>query len=102
MLTTHLKGHELNLALPVGQQAASLAAEIGAANVYLRAAVRDRAAGDVRAIARISALREHKRQLRSTLDRITNDGARISDASPADTAPQRAGTVPARGIGANR
>jgi hypothetical protein len=69
-VTAHLKGYELDPGLPLRLQASSLAAEIEATHVFQAAAHRDRAAGDIRALARIAALDEHERELREALQRI--------------------------------
>ena len=64
--TLHLKGFDLDPNLPLSQQATSLAAEIEATHVFQAAAHRDLAAGDIRALARLSALdcHEHSLQMR--------------------------------------
>lgn len=68
--TMHLKGYDLDPALPLGQQARSLAAEIEACHVFQDAAERDVAAGDIRGLARIAALNTHEQQLRVALQLV--------------------------------
>ncbi len=68
--TMHLKGFDLDPDLPLGQQATSLAAEIEACHVFQAAAHRDLAAGDIRALARLTVLDDHEKQLRDALLRI--------------------------------
>jgi hypothetical protein len=65
--TVHLKDHSFDPDLPLGQQVASLAAEIEACHVFQAAAHRALAAGDIRALARITALDDHEKQLQDAL-----------------------------------
>ncbi|WP_431910007.1 hypothetical protein [Amycolatopsis thermoflava] len=63
----HLKGFDFDPDLPLCQQASSLAAEIEACHVFRAAGHRDLAAGDIRALARLTALDTHEEQLREQL-----------------------------------
>jgi uncharacterized protein (UPF0335 family) len=65
--TLHLKGYDFGPDLPLRQQARSLAAEIKACHVFQTAAHRDLAAGDIRALARLTVLDTHKKQLQDAL-----------------------------------
>lgn len=72
--TVHLAGFDLDPALPLSMQATSLAAELEACHVFQDDARRHLAAGDIRALARITALDDHEKQLREALMRITVAG----------------------------
>lgn len=68
--TVHLAGHDFDPNLPLSLQAVSLEAEIAACHVFQRAARRDLAAGDLRALSRLHVLNAHKEQLRQALAEI--------------------------------